>query len=78
MANVPRPGRKTGLVMTADEILPSSNLGKPPAGKTQDLNFKVDGDFHYKFKMEATQRRMTMIELLRVAFDEYIERHPFE
>lgn len=75
MAKIPKPGRKTGLVMHAG-VLPADNLGKPATGKLQDLNFKVEPDFHYQFKMEAVKRRMSMQELMRASFFEYIERHP--
>lgn len=77
MAKIPKPGRKTGLVMSAD-IMPGDALGRPAPGKLQDLNFKVDPDFHYSFKMEAVKRRMSMQELLRASFLEFIERHPAE
>jgi hypothetical protein len=61
--------------------LPTSNTsnGSSPEAKTvgdptKDLNFKVDPDFHFAFKMTATRRKMPMKDLLDAAFTCWLEQ----
>jgi hypothetical protein len=42
----------------------------------KDLNFKVDPEFHTKFKSVATIRRLSMKELLEECFQVYLQKHP--
>ena len=70
---------------------PPSRKGKPPAiddaseiltnrpvkstGIKKDLNFKVDPEFKRRFKSFATNHDMSMLTLLKNAFDYYETHH---
>ncbi|WP_276122701.1 hypothetical protein [Pararhizobium qamdonense] len=41
--------------------------------KLRDLNFKVDPDFHTKFKMTATAAGLSMKDLLEECFEAWIK-----
>ncbi len=43
------------------------------AVKLRDLNFKVDPEFHTKFKMTATASGKSMKELLEECFEAWVE-----
>jgi hypothetical protein len=43
------------------------NLSKPNSG-IQDMNFKMDPEFHAAFKMIASKRKMAMKEMLEASF----------
>ncbi len=51
-----------------------NNLSKPNSG-LQDMNFKMDIDFHQEFKMAAVKRKMTMKELLEASFRCWVEHY---
>jgi hypothetical protein len=63
-------------MVSAAELAPPANLAKPPAGKLVDLNFKVDPDFHTLMKVESARRRISMVEMMKMAMTEYFERNP--
>jgi hypothetical protein len=44
------------------------NLDKPEPASLKPLNFKVPAAFHREFKSYAVQHGMTMLDLLREAF----------
>ena len=44
------------------------NLDKPEPTSLKPLNFKVPAAFHREFKSYAVQHDMTMLDLLREAF----------
>jgi hypothetical protein len=50
------------------------NLAKSNAG-LQDMNFKMDLDFHRAFKATAGLRNMAMKELLEASFRCWIDTH---
>jgi len=72
----PPPGRqRRGII--APPPTPSAvpdNMQKPNSG-TQDLNFKVDPDFHFAVKMIATRRKMAMKELFDAAIRCWIDTY---
>ena len=39
----------------------------------RDLNFKVDTEFHRRFKLQAVMDGTTMVEVLKEAFQLYVE-----
>lgn len=79
-ANVPPPPHKQlrglqAIVHPTPEVeAPPANMQRPNAG-VQDLNFKVDPDFHLAFKMTATTKKMTMKELLEASFRCWLEKY---
>lgn len=78
--NVPPPParQRRGLqvpVPTASEPdRPVDNLSRPNTG-LQDMNFKMDIDFHRCFKIAATKRNMAMKEMLEAAFRCWVENY---
>jgi hypothetical protein len=62
----PRRSSKVGLAVTA----------AVSAGETQDLNFKVDPDFHKRFKIEAVKRGLSMREMLEQMAKDWWREHP--
>jgi hypothetical protein len=76
-AKVPPPpgARRRGLLAEVPApVTAPDNLSKPAVG-LQDLNFKVDNDFHRTFKLVATMKGMSMKELLEGAFNAWVERY---
>jgi hypothetical protein len=78
---IPAPpgARRRGLsvVESMQPAVPQTvpdNLSKPATG-LQDLNFKVDNDFHRTFKLAATLKGMSMKELLEGSFAAWVERY---
>lgn len=53
---------------------PPNNMAKPNSGY-QDLNFKVDPDFHRAFKLTAAMKGMQMKELLEASFRTWVEQY---
>lgn len=71
----PPPRARRGLMVAPPP--PSAapdNLARPNAG-LQDMNFKMDPDFHRAFKVTATMRGMAMKELLEASFRCWVEIH---
>jgi hypothetical protein len=50
---------------------------KPNAG-LQDMNFKVDPEFHRAFKVASTMNGISMKELLDASFRAWIDRYGAE
>jgi len=77
--DVPPPPRKGRLGIFAPMLNEASdNLSKPTdSGSTTfiDMNFKVQPDFHRRFKIEATLRGLSMKELLEASFRAYLEQY---
>ena len=74
---VPPPPRapNRGLLMPVPKTeAPTDNLSKPVTA-LQDLNFKMDPDFHRAFKAVATLRGMSMKELLEASFRCWLEHY---
>jgi hypothetical protein len=55
----------------------SDNLAKANSG-IQDMNFKMDGEFHRAFKTTASMRNMAMKELLEASFRCWVEQNGSE
>ena len=75
--NVPAPPgslRRGLLVSVPTPTLTPDNLSRPAAG-LQDLNFKVENDFHRNFKLVATEKGMSMKELLEASFHAWVDRY---
>ncbi len=53
--------------------LPASEDVEQVDPGVQDLNFKVAPDLHFRFKMEATRRRLSMKELFELCFNRFLE-----
>jgi hypothetical protein len=56
----------------------SENLTNEPVKSTgfkKDLNFKVDPEFKIRFKSFATNKEISMLELLEKAFNYYETHH---
>lgn len=49
----------------------SHNLGKPEAGELAPLNFKVSPEFRKEFKSFATDHDLSMVGLLKAAYEMY-------
>lgn len=84
MARIGKPPLRRALQGRLSEIAPPapveapSNLVERPSAGLKDLNFKVDPQFHQQFKLEATARGMSMVELLKAAFWLYVQNNPKE
>jgi hypothetical protein len=78
MAEVSKPMRRNQVGRLSDQMPPPQDNapGNLAAAGTRDLNFKVDPDFRRRFKMEAVTRDMTQVDLLRAAFEHYINTKP--
>lgn len=75
MAKIPAPKLVTkGTPPQADQTV--GNLDKAEMGKLVALNFTVSPDFRKAFKSYALDHDITMLELMKRAFDEYRQRHP--
>lgn len=72
----PPPPRRRGLaaIPIPQTTAPVDNLSRPNSG-VQDLNFKVEPDFHRAFKTTATIKGMSMKELLEASFSIWIETY---
>jgi predicted HicB family RNase H-like nuclease len=71
-ANI-KPRQQSGAMkylgsLTEEPVKPADNMKKKDA-VLRDLNFKVDPDFHTRFKMTATAAGLSMKELLEQCFD---------
>jgi hypothetical protein len=73
---VPPPPRRGILASPPAPAIeqPLENMAKPNSG-IQDLNFKVDPDFHLAFKLAATMKGMSMKEVLEASFKHWVERY---
>lgn len=65
-------GRLSDQEPPAVELAPTNLIERPSAG-LKDLNFKVDPQFHQRFKVEAASRGMSMVDLLKAAFWNYVQ-----
>jgi hypothetical protein len=80
IAVVPPPpprAAKRGILAAVPEIIvapPPDNMQKANSG-IQDMNFKVETEFHQEFKMAAVAKRMTMKELLEASFRCWVEKY---
>ena len=79
MAKPPPPPAKTAPTANGKGDAPPPmavvhNLKKPQSGDLKPLNFKVDPEFHRKFKSYAASHGVSMVELLREGF-ELIKEH---
>lgn len=75
MAKISAPKLVTkGLPPQADQTV--GNLDKAESGRLVALNFTVTPDFRKAFKSYAVDHDITMLELMKRAFDEYRQRHP--
>lgn len=76
MAKIPPPKNKKatkGLPPTSSEA--SKNLTKPSNAELKPMNFKVENEFHKEFKGYAVDNDMSMVELLKEAFNYYKSNH---
>ena len=78
MAKIAPPKKKKavstkGLPPTSNEA--SKNLDKPTNTELKPMNFKVENEFHKEFKGFAVDHDMSMVELLKAAFDFYKQNH---
>jgi hypothetical protein len=74
---VPPPprGRTRGILAEVPKPAEApDNMAKPPGG-IQDMNFKMDADFHLAFKTAATMNKMAMKELLEASFRCWVEQY---
>lgn len=72
MAKVGKKPNRKGSPPKIEEA--SSNLTKSPKKQTaikKDLNFKVDADFKKRFKQYATEKDLSMHNLLVTIFEFY-------
>ncbi|MCK1543397.1 hypothetical protein IVB12_15885 [Bradyrhizobium sp. 179] len=72
---VPPPPRSRARGLPTPPPAPnqvSDNLAKSNSG-IQDMNFKMDPDFHRAFKATASMRNMAMKELLEASFRTWVE-----
>ncbi|MBX4911336.1 hypothetical protein HJA82_28920 [Rhizobium bangladeshense] len=58
--------------LAAEPVEASDNM-KDKAAILRDLNFKVDPEFHTKFKMTAAAAGKSMKELLEECFDAWVQ-----
>ncbi|EOM3171041.1 TPA: hypothetical protein NIH67_005974 [Pseudomonas aeruginosa] len=73
----------SGLVATKGSAAPVANMPTrtPAHAEAEDaannvpLNFRVSGEFRRRFRMYAAAHDLKLNELLRLAFDEYEQRH---
>lgn len=70
------------LVKTKSKAMPIANVSPQGASPTDDmetnnvpLNFRVSANFRRRFRVFAANQDLRLNELLRLAFDEYEERH---
>jgi hypothetical protein len=72
---VPPPPRVTRLLAAVPTpTMAPDNLSKPSAG-LQDLNFKVDPEFHRHFKLTAVTKGMSMKDLLEACYKCWLEHY---
>jgi len=71
----------SGLVATKGQATPVTNVQIRSAVSDEHetnhvpLNFRVSADFRRRFRMFAAANDLKLNELLRLAFNEYEERH---
>lgn len=70
----PKPKKKNtfGLQVSLEET-PTMVADNMKQVKLQDLNFKVDPDFHYEFKNTASRYRLSMKELLEQSYKLWVD-----
>jgi hypothetical protein len=67
MAKIPAPQSKKGK--PPEPTAAPANLEKPDPNDLKPLNFKVPAEFHREFKTYAAAHGMSMLVLLREAFE---------
>jgi hypothetical protein len=81
MAKIAPPPRRSRVLAQAEQFkeeLTPNHLATPTdtgAATFVDLNFKVEPNFHARFRIVAAKRRLKMKELLVAAFQTYLEVH---
>ncbi len=76
-AQVPPPPRRRGILQAVPSVAeetPPNNMQVSNTG-TQDLNFKVDPEFHQVFKVVAAIKGMKMKDLLESCFAAWVEKY---
>lgn len=61
----PMQNQHTGVV--------GNNIHKPASGELVPLNFKIEGELKKEFKTFATAHDLSMVDLLKNAFEFYKE-----
>jgi hypothetical protein len=78
-ALVPPPSRaaKRGIMASVPQLVetPSLNNMQKVNSGFQDMNFKVDPNFHLRFKAVATVKGMPMKDLLEASFGAWLEKY---
>lgn len=69
MAVAPPPQRKPAGAKGAPPTEAAENLNRTPDHDLTPLQFKVPADFKRAFRRAAFEEEITMVELLRRAFD---------
>lgn len=72
----PPPRTRRGIIAEVPQADGNivDNLSKPNTG-LQDMNFKMDADFHRAFKVAASMRNMAMKEMLEASFRCWVEHY---
>ncbi|MBU2781160.1 hypothetical protein HAP98_12915 [Acidithiobacillus caldus] len=77
-----KPADLSDLVATKGKAAPVANVPPRSATSTEDvetnnvpLNFRVSADLRRRFRVFAANHDLKLNELLRLAFNEYEERH---
>ncbi|MDJ1498807.1 hypothetical protein QNI19_38110 [Cytophagaceae bacterium DM2B3-1] len=76
----PPPGKDSKVrkkpVLPVEEIQPSQNLHKESPSELVQLKFDVTADFRKEIKLYATERDMSMKELLEKMYAHYKNTNP--
>ncbi|MDJ1485901.1 hypothetical protein QNI16_35800 [Cytophagaceae bacterium YF14B1] len=79
-ANIPPPGKDAKVrkkpTLPVEEIQPSQNLHKEGPSILVQLKFDVTADFRKEIKLYATERDMSMKELLEKMYTHYKNTNP--
>lgn len=65
----PPSKRRTLAALTAKPIEPANNM---KAAEIKDLSFKVDADWHRRFKTTASNYQLSMKQVLEEAFELWV------
>ena len=61
-----------GALETPIEVRAADNMKPKP--ELRDLNFKVDPEFHLKFKMTATAAGLSMKEFVQECYEAWVDK----